>query len=309
VQKLDFWEVWTFPQIAHVIGISLLFITAFAAVMGSLFGSQTSRGLVKRFDQPLTATQAWSRGDFSVHAEDTSPDELGALARGLNQMAAQLENLLEERQERSIIGERVRLARDLHDSIKQQAFGASAQLAAAQAHFKNNPAEAQTHLTETDHLLDSMRQELAALIHELRPPALQGRGLAKALRAYAQDCANQSGVDIDVSVQGERWLPLETEQALYRIAQGALSNVVRHSQATLAEVKLIYDEQTVTLSVADNGCGFNAVERRSGLGMRLMRERAQMLRGNLLIRSEPGAGTIVRLKCGIEQAASTVGRG
>lgn len=309
VQKLDLWEVLSFPQIARIIGVSLLFITAFAAVMGSVFGSQTSRGLVKRLKQPLAATQAWSRGDFSALAHDPSPDELGALARGLNQMAAQLENLLDERQERSVMGERVRLARDLHDSIKQQAFAASAQLAAAQAQFKANPEKAQIHLVETDRLLDSMRQELASLIHELRPPAMQGRGLTKALQAYAQDCATQSGMDIDVHVQDERWLSVEMEQALFRIAQGALSNVVRHSQATFAEVNLIFDEQTVTLSVADNGCGFNTLECPNGLGLRLMRERAELLRGNLLIRSEPGAGTIVRLKCGIEQAVPAWQRG
>ena len=133
VQKLGFWEIWRFPEIARQIGISLFFITAFAALLGAVFGSITGRDMVERLHVIFKSAHAWSMGDFSVYVDDSSGDELGQLAQGLNHMAAQLENLLDERQHMSVLKERNRLARDLHDSVKQQTFAASAQLAAARS--------------------------------------------------------------------------------------------------------------------------------------------------------------------------------
>ena len=136
-----------FGGLIPVFGIGLLIITAFAGLLGMVFGSLTARGLAERLKRVLVSTQAWSRGDFSVFVNDPTGDELGQMAHGLNIMAAKLENLLEERRKLSIVDERNRLARDLHDSVKQQAFAASAQLGAARTHFGSDPAEAEIHLS------------------------------------------------------------------------------------------------------------------------------------------------------------------
>jgi signal transduction histidine kinase len=296
MRKMGVNEVWTFSEIARQVGISLLFITVFAAVLGTIIGSLTASGLVWRLKKLFVSADAWSQGNFSIFVDDPSGDELGRLAQGLNHMAAQLENLLEERQQMSVIEERNRLARDLHDSVKQQAFAASAQLGAARAHFHPDPEEAEEHLVEAEKLLYEVRQELTDLIQELRPFALKGRGLATAVREYALDCSNQTGIDISVRIQNERPLPLDIEQALFRIVQGALANVARHSQADRAEVRLIYGMEYLTLTISDNGSGFDFTKQHHGLGLRSMYERAEKIHGNLLVESAPGRGTKVSIR-------------
>ena len=99
MRKMGVGEVWTFSEIARQVGISLLFITIFAAVLGTIIGSLTARGLVWRLKKLFVSADAWSQGNFAVFVDDPSGDELGRLAQGLNHMAAQLENLLEERQQ------------------------------------------------------------------------------------------------------------------------------------------------------------------------------------------------------------------
>jgi NarL family two-component system sensor histidine kinase LiaS len=296
MRKTGIGEVWTFSEIARQVGISLLFITIFAAVLGTIIGSLTARGLVSRLKKLFVSADAWSQGDFTVFVDDPSGDELGRLAQGLNHMAAQLENLLEERHQMSVMEERNRLARDLHDSVKQQAFAASAQLGAARAHFHPDPDEAEGHLVEAEKLLYEVRQELSDLIRELRPFALQGRGLATAVREYAVDCSNQTGIEIYVRTQNERTLPLEVEQALFRIVQGALANVARHSQANRAEIRLAYGVDELTLTISDNGRGFDVTKQHNGLGLRSMYERAEMINGELMVESALGRGTKVRIK-------------
>jgi NarL family two-component system sensor histidine kinase LiaS len=275
----------------------LLFFTLFAGAMGTLFGSLTARGLVRRFGKLSESTNAWSRGDFSVFVDDPTGDELGLLAHDLNRMAQQLESLLDKRQEMSVMEERNRLARDLHDSAKQQAFAASAQLGAARALWQQNPEAAHTHLVEAATLVDEVRQELTHLIQELRPVALQGTGLATALRDYTCGWAKQNSIESEVLVKGERPLPLDFEQTLFRIAQEALANVARHSQARNAEISLAYDTRSITLTVADNGRGFDVSRKQAGLGLRSMHERAELLAGNLVIISTLGEGTQVSVKC------------
>jgi NarL family two-component system sensor histidine kinase LiaS len=117
------------------------------------------------------------------------------------------------------------------------------------------------------------------------------------VQEYASDCATQNQIDVKVSVRGERRLPLDVEQDIFRIVQGALSNVVRHSDATRADVELNFDHTSITLRISDNGKGFDTRGEFSGLGIRSIRERAEMLNGSLTIESEEGEGTRITLKC------------
>lgn len=284
------------PRIVDSLGglaIGLVIIAIAAAIIGTLFGFVAARGLVRRFDRLSGAALAWSRGDFGVLVDDTSADEVGHLARHLNDMARQLQHLLDTRRELAVVEERNRLARDLHDSVKQQAFAAAAQLDAAQALLARDPQAAAANVTEAVQLVDSLREELTGLIEELRPPALQGKGLAPALREVAADWSRQSGIVAEVRVKGERRLALEVEQTVFRVAQEALSNVARHSAASRVEIGLVYEAGTVSLSVADDGRGFEIGDNSTGLGLRSMRERVEAVAGSLIIDSTPGEGTRV----------------
>jgi NarL family two-component system sensor histidine kinase LiaS len=225
--------------------------------------------------------------------QDRSGDELGQLTRRLNVMAEQLQNLVETRQELAMLEERNRLARDLHDSVKQQVFATAMQLAAARSLLERDPEAARQSLAEAERLTRQSQQELTGLIQELRPAALEGRGLAEALREFVPQWAQRTGIEATVRVQGERALPLTVEQALFRVAQEALANVARHSQAETVDVHLAWAEDVVSLIVSDDGRGFDRAARTSGVGLRSMAERMERLGGTLQVESERGAGTRV----------------
>jgi NarL family two-component system sensor histidine kinase LiaS len=259
--------------------------------MGALFGSLTAKRMAGRFRCLAQATNAWSQGDFSEFIDDPTGDEISHLAQRLNSMAEQLQSLLKRRQAMAISEERNRLARDLHDSAKQQALAASFQLGTAVTLFERDPEAARKHLVEADTLMDSVRKELTDLILELRPPTMNGRDFAETLNEYAIEWAHQNGIDIDVNVRGKHELPLEITQTLYRIVQEALANVARHSSASSADVDLSCGTDGATLTIADDGCGFDTGEQHDGMGLHSMRERAESLGGEFTVESGPGQGT------------------
>ena len=251
---------------------------------------------MRRFRNLSTAADAWSQGDFSEFVDDPSGDELGQFAQRLNHMAGQLQSLLDERQQVAVLKERNRMARELHDSAKQQAFAASAQLGAARALLERDPKAANDRLLEAESLMDEVRRELTGLIGELRPVVMDGQDLASTLREYASDWASQCNIELDLQVQGIQPLPPKAEQALFRIAQEALANVSRHSQAQRATVSLLQDSDAVTLTISDNGRGFDTSGSHTGIGLHSMRERAEVLGGTFTINSSPGEGTCVTVK-------------
>ncbi len=211
------------------VGISAVLLMLPAALLGTLLGSVTAWGLTRRLRRLARAAQRWSGGDFSVNVEDRSKDELGQLSRELNSMAAQLETLMQTRGELATLETRNRFARDLHDSVKQQVFATSLQVAAARALIQKDRGAAKAHLVQAEELVRGTQKELNVLIHEMRPAALEGKGLASALREYAAAWSRRSEIPAEVRVQDERETPLEVEQALFRVAQEALANVVKHT--------------------------------------------------------------------------------
>ncbi len=277
-------------HLVKLVAKSLLIFVVGAGIMGAFFGSLTANGMVRRFRRLSAVADAWSRGDFSEFIDDPTGDEISHLAQRLNRMAEQLQHLLKRRQEMAVSEERNRLARDLHDSAKQQALAASFQLGTVITLFDRDPQSAKGHLIEADNLVDSVREELTDLIHELRPPAMNGRDFAETLNEYGVEWAHQNEIEIDVNVQGYDELPLAIKQTLYRITQEALANIARHSAASSASVSLNYDTSAATLTIADDGCGFDTDEQYDGIGLYSMRERAESLNGNFSIESKPGQG-------------------
>jgi two-component system, NarL family, sensor histidine kinase LiaS len=286
------------------VGASAVALTIPAGFLGAIFGFLTAWGLTRRLGRLESAARAWSQGDFSVVVRDRSEDELGQLSRKLNDMAAQLENLVQTRQELATLEARNRFARDLHDSVKQQVFATSLEVATARALIESDAGAAEAHLANADELVRQAQRELNALIQEMRPAALEGRGLPGALRDYVGGWSRRVEIPAEVHVRGEREVPLEVEQALFRVAQEALSNAARHSGATRVEMDLIYTADTLTLRVADDGRGFDpAWGSGEGFGLQSMRERAAGLGGRVEIRSTPGEGTRIECVCPLPAAA------
>jgi two-component system, NarL family, sensor histidine kinase LiaS len=150
-------------------------------------------------------------------------------------------------------------------------------------------------------LVRQAQKELNVLIQEMRPAALEGKGLATALREYVVRWSEGAEIRADIRIQGERRVPLEVEQALFRVAQEALANVARHSGAGHAEVDLTYAADSINLRVADDGRGFDPSRNPGGgFGLQSMRERLVRLGGHVNVESAPGKGTRVECFCPIQ---------
>ncbi|HKW19757.1 MAG TPA: sensor histidine kinase, partial [Ktedonobacterales bacterium] len=277
----------------HVQDNGLYFILL-AGVVGTLTGLLITRNVTRRLRRITQATQAWSNGEFAVEVRDPTRDEIGQLGQDLNGMAEQLHTLLATREELAAVEERNRLARDLHDSIKQDVFATALLMGAARSHLPPDTLPAQMYLAEAEALAEQTRQELTALIRELRPARLEDKGLAVVLRDYAEDWSRRMGIALAMEVQGERAIALDIEEALFRVAQEALANVAHHSGATHVTIHLVWNGAQVRLTIADDGAGFDVAHAANGRGVGLasMRERAAAHNGSLHIASTAGATAV-----------------
>lgn len=192
--------------------------------------------------------------------------------------------------------ERKRWARELHDETLQ-ALGGLRMLHSATLRAGAGREELRGALEEAIQLIDTEIDSLSALIAELRPAALDEIGLAPALRTLAERKSRESGVEIDVLVRlrGEDGEPLphEVESIVYRLAQEALNNVVKHADASRAEAVVERGERAVEVTVRDDGRGFDPAAANGGFGLTGMRERVELAGGRLSIESAPGQGTTV----------------
>lgn len=302
---------------------SALAFVILASIIGTLFGVLTSRRITRRLGGITLAADSWSRGDFQTAVRDAGRDELGQLAADLNVMAAQLQRLLATRQELAVVEERHRLARDLHDSVKQQLFAVTLLLGSARLDVREQPETERT-LAEAEEIARQAQQELTGLIRALRPVALAAKGLCAAVRELASDWSRRTGIAITVQAPRDLTLPAAAEQELFRVVEEALSNAARHSGATQAEVAIVRTAGTVALWIADNGHGFDLdrAERGHasagenpgrngheslGLGLRHMRERVEGLGGTFHLTSTPNGTRIeVSLSAQPEHVAGDV---
>ena len=228
----------------------------------------------------------------------------------LKQMAQQIETLLQTRQDLALLEERNRLARELHDTVKQQNFATLMQVRAAKnlAQQERDPEVAMQHLATAESLLKQSQEDLKTVIEELRPVQLEGRGLPTALRQFVQAWSVQNGMSAHVPVHEERPLPLNLEQPLYRVAQEALANIARHSQATAVAVELHYQSESVSLKITDNGQGFDLNDGKRGFGLSTMQQRIAETGGHFTIESKLGVGTAVEATINLKDIQAQLGQ-
>jgi NarL family two-component system sensor histidine kinase LiaS len=261
---------------------------------GTLFCIIVARQLVRRLHRIATTVHAWSHGKFHVAVNDHATDELGQLAQDLNQMAQQIQTLLDTRREFALMEERQRMARDLHDSVKQHTFAITLLIGAAQTKLFVDPKAAHHHLLKAEDLANHIRQELTSILQELRPPILAQKGLTGALQEYARQWSDRIGVATGFRTSNVGSLPLDVEEALFRVSQEALANVARHSQASEVKVELVQEAEEICLLIQDNGKGFEVIKAADkGQGLLNMRERVEAHQGRLSIFSTAG-GTLLR---------------
>jgi signal transduction histidine kinase len=212
--------------------------------------------------------------------------------------------LYERGRELSVLEERARLARELHDAVSQKLFSIRAKARAAEVLVRRDPERAVSEIQSVTALTGQAHAELRAVIDGLAPPDLAAGGLAGSLRSYAVLAGRAYGVEVRFDAAQLPELGPERETAVYRIAQEALHNALRHSGAAAICVTLAARRHRVVLEVADHGRGFAVQVPASGLGLASMRERAAAAGGTLAVRSAPGQGTLVRLELPAGQARS-----
>ena len=193
--------------------------------------------------------------------------------------------------------ERARIARELHDETSQVLTAFSLDLATLRTVVCDRP-EVKALVDRLQALSKQMSQGLYRLVHDLRPAQLDDLGLISALD-YLKDDSISAGLDVSIEIQGKaRRLESVIETVLFRVAQEALHNVIRHAEARQARIILGYQHQEITLNISDPGVGFNPVQSFApprGWGLAGMRERVESVGGQLSIESKPGKGTVVEV--------------
>lgn len=231
---------------------------------------------------------------FIFYAEDGTPlREVGAMIDITDRV------VLSEAQAQAALEERQRLARELHDSVTQSLYSltllAEASRRTAQHGDVNRVVDNLTRLGET---AQQALKEMRLLVYELRPLALEQAGLAEALQHRLDAVEKRAGVDAKLRVDLNMELPPQVENSLYRIAQEALNNSLKHAEATMISVSLKTQEGHVELEIVDNGKGIDpeAIHDHGGLGMVSMRERVESMHGEYSITSKPGEGTRIWIR-------------
>ena len=271
------------PQMSHFLGVP---VRDGDQVLGAIFAANKTsaaaagRGFTQRDEEILSL--------FATHAA----------------IALTNARLYERSRELSVLQERARLARDLHDAVTQKLFGIRAHARAAAVLAARDPVDAERVRAEIEiagELGAEAHAELRAVIDGLAPPDLAAAGLAESLRRYAALAGRAHGIPVTVSAACVEGLSPACEAALYRVAQEALHNALRHAAASGVRLTLSRVARQVVLEVADDGRGFESGDARSGraaspggLGLDSMRERAAAAGGTLTIRSDAN-GTVVRM--------------
>lgn len=200
----------------------------------------------------------------------------------------------EQIQEAARQEERTRLARDLHDAVKQQLFVIQTSSAAVDARLPEDLAGAKSALAQVRTAAREATTEMETLIDQLQTAPLETSGLREALKRQCEALAFRTGADVELSVGDlppDMSLRPGTQRHLFRGAQEALANIGRHARATEVAVTLGINGDQLELTIKDNGAGFDSAAARTGMGLENMRERARALGGTFLLTTAAGEGT------------------
>ncbi len=237
----------------------------------------------------------------SDRLHDFDEADLVVLQSLANQAAIAIENarLYEQAQQLAVVEERARLARDLHDAVTQSIYSLTL-LAEAGLRMlsRGDLQQVQDNQQRINDIAQQTLQDMRLLVYELRPAELKDLGLIGALERRLEVVERRAGIEARLLAVERLALPLELEEELYRIAQEALNNSLKHARATAVNVTIEQDGPYLMLSVQDNGRGFEPlnIDEQSGLGLANIRERAASIGATLSISATPDQGTNISVK-------------
>jgi signal transduction histidine kinase len=228
-----------------------------------------------------------------------SVDDVVLLVSVADHLGIAVENarLRQQSEQLVVLEERERLARELHDAVTQSLYSLNlfAEAAREQAQ-QGNLDRLQSYLGEIDTTAHQALKEMRLMLYELRPSVLEEEGLLGALRRRLDTVEARAGIDARFTSGILEDLPPVIEKTLYRIAQEALNNALKHAAASSVAVHLLERDEFVILEITDDGCGFDPSENgmAGGMGLSNMRYRAEKIGGSVTIQTSPGRGTTVR---------------
>ena len=192
--------------------------------------------------------------------------------------------------------ERQALARDLHDSVTQSIYSATLIAEALPAVWDRDPDEGRHNLERLRRLVRAALAEMRTLLFELRPAALAAAPLDALLERLKETLEGQTQAEVDAHIDAGLELPADVKIVFYRVTQEAFSNIAKHARATKVTARLLAADGGATLTVRDDGRGFDPALVPSGghLGLHIMGERLERIAGTLTVASSPGAGTTIR---------------
>ncbi|HMD81310.1 MAG TPA: sensor histidine kinase, partial [Anaerolineales bacterium] len=203
----------------------------------------------------------------------------------------ELKEAQQKLQELAVVEERNRLARDLHDSVKQQVFAISMQLGAAKMSLSETD-KAYSSVAAAERLAQEAGAELTTLIHELRPAGLARKSLIEAIKEHINEWTRQNNIEAEMNISDVS-VSLNAEQVLFRVLQEALANVARHSKAAKVRITLKPENGNVKMMIEDNGIGFDDGRITKGVGLDSMKERLMAVNGEFEVSRLQSQGTRV----------------
>jgi signal transduction histidine kinase len=245
-------------------------------------------------------------GACIVIEECLSGEEMTLMAALGDQAALAIENarLHAHLQEAAVAAERNRLARDLHDSVSQTLFSLNLIAGVIPRLWERNREEGRRRLGELRQLARGALAEMRTLLLELRPAALLEMQLGDLLQQLAEATTGRSRLSIAVSAEGQGCVPPDIQIALYRIAQEALNNVVKHAEASKSTLTVHWSPDSARLIISDDGHGFDpALASQAHFGLGIMRERADGIGATLAVTTEVDRGTTVEVNWTAKAAA------
>ncbi len=269
-------------------------INALIAGAAAAFCVRWLQGLRER--DVLHTWLARSMGLPDESSKESVVREVETLLRSMNRTQTLAQTQLRETAAQD---ERNRLARDLHDTIKQQLFSINMAAATAQSLSETDPNAAREMLGEVRNLSQQAQVEMRAMLTQLRPQPLATVGLVQALRDQLEALHFRSEVQTELrgdALPNESQLPLGAQEALFRVAQEALSNVARHARAKTVSVAISHIPSCLTLTIADDGQGFDTSNTKAGMGLNNMRARIAEIGGELSMDSALGNGTHIHIR-------------
>jgi signal transduction histidine kinase len=288
---------WLTPR-RLLIGLGILLVIAVVAVAWTVMVSRRNAILKKLIHEKEMAQIELQQ------AHDLLEDRVKERTAQLKfQITARKES---EVQFKAVLSERTRLAQELHDTLEQTLTGIALQLDTTSKLFEAKPKAASHHLKLARDFVAQSQVDVRRSVWDLRSRALEHFDLPSAMTTSGKQLTDGSNMRFEVTTRGRvRPLPETLEENLLRIAQEAMTNVIKHSQAANAEIEIDYGPKNVVLRVKDNGRGFdrNVINGPNGghFGLLGISERAKRLGADLTIESEPGAGTSLTVKVSLER--------